>query len=78
LIQQIIDRFLKTGNVQTIDERGYYICDEVINGGQYYIYADGIIREGVCADDSTAFWEHEADAQEFLAAWQEKRKNVTE
>jgi len=64
--------FSAKAQVNTIDYRGYYICESGINGGAYYLYDDGVIRSGVsqtCDYPIKAFWPTAKAAAAFLTSW---------
>lgn len=80
MIEELVSSFVKHIKVGSIDDRGYYICDEWINGGEYYLYNDGIIRSGVGGhnldegSNIVAFWKTKEEATAFMTEWVESRE----
>ena len=64
-------RFQAKTKIHSIDERGYYICEDAegIGAGVYYLYTDGIIRPSATTGELSAFWPTQESAREFLNDW---------
>lgn len=76
--EELVYNILKMNRINSIDERGYYIVNGDGNsGGVHYLYADGIIRDGVRSPetDAKAFWPTETDALSFFITWAMKQRS---
>lgn len=67
---------INTVNINSVDDRGFYICASGMNGGTSYLYNDGVIREGVNqGGKASAFWKTKKAAKKYFSIYKDEKKN---